>query len=543
MVRIRAVLDILACAAALIGFLPLFPYLDPLPRLLFIAALIGGIVADRTGHTLGNRLSTLLSVALFVYYASQFNRANLVVPAANLLTVLMAVRLASEKSARHYLQIFALALFGLASYSLFNLSAAFLAYLFLYVMLIGVALVILTFYSQNSDTRFTRLGLQRVVTVAGLLPLAAIPPALLFFFILPRTQYPLWNFLNMATVQTTGVSDTVHPGRTAATSEARTVAFRAHTPQLAKDRLYWRAVVLNTYNGSAWVRQPPPAGKEDGPVGGQTVVQNIYPEPSTSPFLVALNLPRQLNGVRATFAPDLVATRSATGGRRGKYEAVSASGDVISAPHGIDRGFYLALPTTVSPRIRALAGAVAQQHDDAAKVLFLKNYYRDGKFIYATTGMPTGGDPIAAFLFDKHRGNCEFFASSAALVLRAAGVPTRLVGGYYGGVFNELGSYYVVTDDTAHVWLEVYLSGKGWETVDPSTWASNAAILGERELGVLHKLQLAIDTASYFWNLTVINYDLERQLQILNQVGGMRYHAWPAFRGKRLLGTVLLPTL
>jgi transglutaminase-like putative cysteine protease len=532
MVRIKTVLDILACAVALLGFLPLFPYLGLMPRVLFLVALVGGWFADRRGYVLNTRLSTAISIVLFLLYSSQFSRSNLVVPAANLLTVLMAVRLASEKSARHYLQGFALALFGLASYSLFNLSAVFLVYLFLLLVLLGIALVILTFYSENAETSFTRSGLRWVMGEAAFLPLAAIPLMLFFFFILPRTQYPLWNFLNGAAVQTTGVSDTVRPGRTATAGEVKTVAFRAQMPRLGQNQLYWRAIVLNSYKGSAWVRQPPPAGEEGRPTEGEKVAQTIYPEPSGSSFLVTLNLPLRLSGARESFSPDLVVTRTAPGGRRGKYEAVSGVGGTVAAPRGIDRGFYVALPDTLSPRLRAVARTIAQQQGDAARLRALETWYRDGKFLYATTGMPTGDDPIDAFLFTKRRGNCEFFASSAALILRAAGVPTRLVGGYYGGIYNELGNYYVVSDDMAHVWLEVYIVGKGWETVDPSGWARNAAVLGERgRLGLLRKVQLAVDAAGYFWNLTVINYDLERQVQILNRANsGLRRLSWPSIR-------------
>ncbi len=128
---------------------------------------------------------------------------------------------------------------------------------------------------------------------------------------------------------------------------------------------------------------------------------------------------------------------------------------------------------------------------------------------------------LSSFSLIKKQGHCEFFASSFALLLRAAGVPCRLVGGYLGGEYNELGGYYLVTDDKAHVWVEAYIEGSGWVRIDPSSFATNAGEVwttaGSRSLKL--RIALVLDSLNYAWNRSVISYDFEQQMNIARNVG------------------------
>jgi hypothetical protein len=159
--------------------------------------------------------------------------------------------------------------------------------------------------------------------------------------------------------------------------------------------------------------------------------------------------------------------------------------------------------------------------DDRAKIGLLENYFRNGSYRYSTRDLPTGDKAIEHFLFDKKQGHCEFFASSFALLLRAAGVPCRLVGGYLGGEYNDIGGYYLVNDAKAHVWVEAYIEGSGWLRIDPSSFAANAgevwAASGIRSLKL--RISLMLDSFNYAWNRSVINYDFEQQLNIANNIG------------------------
>jgi hypothetical protein len=189
---------------------------------------------------------------------------------------------------------------------------------------------------------------------------------------------------------------------------------------------------------------------------------------------------------------------------------------------GPDRAFYLKLPGNMGPRIKSLADDIRHNGEsDARRVELLETFFRNGNYRYATRGLPTGANALEQFLFEKRQGHCEFFASAFALVLRAAGVPARLVGGYLGGEYNELGGYYLVSADMAHVWVEALVTGTGWVRIDPSSLAQNAdAFLGRAPTrNWLGTLRLATDSFNHTWNRTIITYDFERQAEAARSAG------------------------
>ncbi len=542
MVRISALLDILTYCIALLGYAPLSPYLETVPRVILPAAIIGGLFADRKGWRLAGPIPTIVSILFFVFYVARFSRENLVGPAVNLLIVLLAVRLISEKKTRHYLQIFALSLFSLAGSSLFSLDILFLAYLVLLLVLIAVALVILTFHAADDHLAISRGRMKTLLSVAFLMPAGALPLMCVFFIILPRTQYPLWNFLNVGGSTVAGFSEKVQPGAASSVGAVKNAAFRASCQQLPKERLYWRGAVLNTLVANTWVRGEIPAGESGHITNAGTVHQTIYPESGRPGYLFALNAPTRVSGIRASLSGDLVLKTAIATGRRVKYEVESVPGGTIETRKGIDRSYYLRLPRPLSPAMAAVAGDIAEKgKNNAEKVELLKNFFRSTNIAYATSDLPVSADPLDEFLFRNKRGNCEFFASSFAVLLRSAGVQSRLVGGYYGGEHNELGGYYLVTEEMAHVWVEAYLDGKGWVMIDPSALSANFLKVGEeRDSGLGYRLRMYLDTCNYYWTMAVIAYDLEKQFQLVNNIDfqmkriSFPLHAWKAL----LLGGV-----
>lgn len=522
MVPVKTVLDILALLTGLLGTAPLFLYLGRIPQLLFPAVLAFAAFGAWKGlPPLRGWRATILTGIFFSYYALQFSRDNVVQPAANLLVVLLAIRLAGEKIPRNYLQIYALSLFALAASSAFSLSGVFLLYLALLLLSIAVSLVLLTFFTVDSRLSLTRRGMRRVALVAAAMPAASVPLILLFFILLPRPQFPLWNFLAPSGEKGTGLSDRVAPGSAANVGEVATPVLRARSRKLPQGDLYWRGVVFNVPRGNAWVRADVSEGEPRPPKAVAMVRQTIFSETTGSPYLVALDTPWSMSGVRSEKSFDLVFRKTGASGGRLKYDTASSVHSAIETRGGIDREFYLKLPERLSPRVLALGRSFADQGaSDSERLSMLEGYFHSAGFRYAKRDLPRAADPIDEFLFEKKTGNCEFFASSFALLLRTAGVPSRLVGGYYGGEFNELGGYYLVTESMAHVWVEVFLEGTGWVRRDPSTFA--VGFSGGREAGrqgLLRKARLIVDTLSYYWNQAVITYDLDKQLRLVNATG------------------------
>lgn len=521
MVAISALTAVLSYAIALCGIVPLFPFLATAPRVALAAGMLAGIWQDRRGAwPVKNRLFNLAVVPVFLYYALQFSAANPVQPVVSVLAIMLAVRLCGEKSVRHYLQIAALSLFCLAASSLFDLSPVFLLYLALMLLLVAVSLVLLTFHSMDSRMVLPRAQLRKVLAAGAMMPLASLPLLAIFFPLLPRTQIPLWNILAAPTARTSGFSDKVEPGASAVAEESRSIAFRAEMPRQPQQQLYWRATVFNRMDGNRWVRDaavPPERLLYRGP----RIVQTIYPEPGPYRALFGLDAPASVALPRAQGAPDGVFEYPGPIARRLSYRAESVTSGILATASGIDRAFYLRLPPHIPERVKRLADNVKQRGtSDAERLTLLEQYFRNGNYRYSMRGLPTGEDALEQFLFEKKQGHCEFFASAFALLLRAAGVPARLVGGFLGGDYNELGGYYLVTDDMAHVWVEAYID-QHWVRIDPSGFARNAGAVwgsGKRRNPVMN-LRLFLDSLNHTWNRAIVTYDFEQQVEIARNTG------------------------
>jgi transglutaminase-like putative cysteine protease len=367
----------------------------------------------------------------------------------------------------------------------------------------------------------TKADLKRILLSGLLMPLLAVPLLLLFFLILPRTQMPLWHIFPPMPSRTTGYSETVEPGSQSSIAESHSLAFRAEMPRLAQSQLYWRGTVFNRTDGNKWTRnsQPP---SEQTLFKGKTVKQIFYPEPTQSRVLIALDRPLNLEMQRMSRSQDYVFELWRTAGRRISYSAVSQTNGLTAQSNPINRRYYLQLPEHLPDRVTSLASQITSSgKDDRAKIELLENYFRNGNYRYLTRDLPTGDRALEQFLFDNKQGHCEFFASSFALLLRAAAVPCRLVGGYLGGDYNDLGGYYLVTDAKAHVWVEAYIEGSGWLRMDPSSFAANAGDVWKPpgSPGLKLRITLLLDSFNYNWNRSVISFDFEQQLNIANQIG------------------------
>lgn len=544
MTAISALIAFFSYAVALCGIVPLFPWLTPVPRLLLVAGLAAGIWQSiRGGWPLKNWLLNASIVPVFLFYAAQFSRSNAVQPVVSLLAIMLAVRLVGEKSGRHYLQILALSLFCLASSSLFDLSPLFLVYLALLLILVALSLVLLTFHDHDSRMLLSYRDLRRVMAAGLLMPLASVPLLLFFFPLLPRTQLPLWNISGAPQARSSGLSDRVEPGRSERAADSTLLAFRAEMPRLPQQRLYWRNTVFNRLEGNRWVRDDsvPP----EQPVYPPTrISQVIYPEPGLSRFLIGLDVPANSTAPRARANPDATRELRSSGSRRLSYRVDSAADGLLAVTDGIDRDFYLQLPSTIPQSIARLADRIRMTADtDERRLELLEQYFRSNDYRYSMQGLPTGEHALERFLFETRQGHCEFFASSFALLARSAGIPARLVGGYLGGEYNEVGGYYLVSEGMAHVWVELFIDGRGWRRVDPSSFARNAgAVWGApRRRTLLLRLRMTLDSLDHVWNRSVISYDFERQVDVARSVT-LRLQALTL---KRLLkgGLVLLGLL
>ena len=387
------------------------------------------------------------------------------------------------------------------------------------------------------------------LTEAARLTVLSLPFMAVLFILFPRVQGPLWGLPADAFSALTGLSDTMTPGALARLSESGAIAFRAtfDGPPPPRAQRYWRGPVLTRFDGHTWRAAHLPA--RDVPayaVSGRTYTYTLTLEPHDRPWLLALDFPDAQAGLRYGADFQLLAREPV----RSRLRQTLAS--YPDTPVGLDeppilRRLALALPAGANPRTVAagsqLRANAVRADDIPARGIALM---RDARLTYTLEPPPLGEDDVDAFLFDTRQGFCEHFAAAFVVLMRAAGVPARVVTGYQGGEINPVDGSLEVRQSDAHAWAEVWLAGRGWLRVDPTAASAPARIerglaaalpdtghlplLMRPELAWLQGLQHHLDALNHRWNQWVLGYNPARQRDLLAGLG-LGEVDWPQLTG------------
>ena len=380
------------------------------------------------------------------------------------------------------------------------------------------------------------LGARERLRRVGAMAAIGLPLALAAFWLFPRMATPLWGVPERA-ITRTGLSDSMRPGdwidMLVDDSPALRVSFDGATPPTSE--MYWRGPVLWDYDGrewtaSRWLGALPAATVRHGPV---RYSYELEVEPTERRMLVALELPTDVpDGVRTDYEHTLASGRPLTAITRWRMAAAApVAFDLDLRP--VARQAALRLPRGFNPRTVALARqwraeAGEGPRADAAIANRALEWIR-AEFGY-TLSMPLlGRHAMDEFLFEHQQGSCEHFSSSYVVLMRAAGIPARVVTGYVGGYRNPFGDYWIVRNSDAHAWAEIWLAGRGWVRVDPT-----AAVAPERiydtvadrasrnpaGLGALSPMFDLGDWMRRGWNDLVLGFDADRQRRMLHALGG-----------------------
>lgn len=376
-----------------------------------------------------------------------------------------------------------------------------------------------------------------LITASRML-LQAGPVMLVLFFLFPRVQGPLWGLPQDAYAGVTGLSDTMSPGSISALSTSDAIAFRVKfegTPP-PRGRLYWRGPVLSEFDGFTWSAARPRLRKLSLEVRGEPVDYEVTLEPHNRNWLFALEMPSRIPPT-ARLTADYMAISLPPVRSRIRYQMRSYTD--FRASSGSDPEeltHLLRLPPEVDPRARALASEWRESlPDSAAIVRRALEFFRGNRFEYTLLPPALGRDSIDEFLFGTKQGFCEHFASSFVFLMRAAGVPARVVTGYQGGDTNPVDGYMVVRQADAHAWAEIWLPEAGWTRVDPTA----AAVPVRIEQGIaaaaprgallplfmrsgsslLKSLRNNWEALTNNWNQWVLGYNPDRQREMLSRLG------------------------
>lgn len=365
------------------------------------------------------------------------------------------------------------------------------------------------------------------------LVLLGLPVALAVFWLFPRIASPLWGVPDRAQART-GLSDSMSPGDwvdlLTDDSVAARVRFFGATPP--RDAMYWRGPVLWDFDGRTWTqprgfdfRAPPPV--QPSPVRWD---YQIDVEPTDRRQLVALDLPLAAPAdTRLTLSHSLVTMRPLAGLTRWRMASSPPQRFQATLPDALRRR-ALALPGGYNPRTLALARELRQRHgaDDAAIANHALDWIRR-EFAYSLAAPPLGEHTVDEFLFGTRTGYCEHFAGAFTILMRAAGIPARVVTGYAGGEHNAIGDYWMLRNSDAHAWVEVWLAGRGWTRVDPTAAVAPERIHGTagaaRTGGLFDTLQAPGGLAQVGdwmrrnWNDLVLGFDAQRQERMFRPLG------------------------
>jgi transglutaminase-like putative cysteine protease len=368
----------------------------------------------------------------------------------------------------------------------------------------------------------------RFATVGRLL-IIGLPLALAAFWLFPRIGTPLWGVPERALARP-GLSGEMSPGDWIDLLGDDRPALRAKFfgPEPQTREMYWRGPVLWDFDGRTWTQPRWLQGLPPAPVahGAATWDYEIELEPTDRRQLVALELPTGT-------PPDTLLTLDygLYAGRRldtvTRWRMQSAPPSTFEPELKVMlRQVALRLPEGFNPRTLALARQWRREagSDDGAIVQRYLAWVRSD-FAY-TLGTPLlGRNSVDEFLFEQRAGFCEHFSSSFVVLMRAAGIPARVVTGYVGGYRNRYGDYWVVRRMDAHAWAEVWLAGRGWVRVDPTAAVAPERIydtLEDRTAGAFGGLAPMLDMGDWMrrgWNDFMLGFDAARQQRLLQPLG------------------------
>ncbi len=456
----------------------------------------------------------------------------------SLFAMMMALKFAETQRNRDFYIIWIIGLFYLVGQFLTNQSMSLALYLLLLVT--GLYMVLLR-YNRGRPTPPKQLA-----RFVGLTLLQAIPLVVVLFLLFPRLNNPLWNIkLPDSGTGITGLSDHMEPGSINRLIQSKEPVLRAEFSgkQPENSQLYWRGPVLWRTDGKRWYSQPSfDVDRKPEPlrVAEGKLTYRLIVEPHGKKWVLPLDLPATAPALTDMSIDYQIIAHTAINQRR-QFNLVSYTRFETGELTAGERSAALDIPANITYRTKELvrqwveAAMVQRDVVDSALSMFHRDY-----FVYTLTPPRLDNNPTDSFLFDTKAGFCEHYASSFTLLMRLAGIPSRVVTGYLGGEYNELGNYYIIRQSDAHAWSEVWLEDTGWTRVDPTASVAperiHNAILFDTEdsLGspisfrvsddyllawVTRKIRLSLDTLNMNWHIWILNYDNAKQADLLKWLG------------------------
>ncbi len=376
----------------------------------------------------------------------------------------------------------------------------------------------------------------------------SIPLLVGLFILFPRLVIFQSKPANRVIVQS-GFNEDLNPGRFSEVALSNQMVFRAEfkNNRMNAEELYWRGTVLNISKGFVW--QKGVVDKVLVPAndrGIEAINYKVILEPLSLKNIFVLDKPVRIVAASTpiselsfgSYALNELQTQQVQFEAKSVFNSTETDYD---DPPNLQK--YLYAPD-LAPKTRGLVKEISEKNPTPkARIAALQKFFAQKGFIY-TLKPEFYQNNMDEFLFERKKGFCEHFAASFASVARALGVPSRVVLGYQGGIYNPVGNFWKISQRDAHSWVEVGLEGR-WVRIDPTALVAplRIAIGGENYFSlsedeqilfsknrewkkpqnlqvIISQVSLYFENLNYVWTVFLLNYDLQTQIDYLKQFQG-----------------------
>lgn len=506
-----------------------------------------------TKVNLSSIVLTLFALSGCIAIAVTASNLGILISMIHLLTFAYVLKAFEIQQRKDFYQVCLLGIFLLASALIFKQNLLFSVFVIL--GLIVNLMVLLQVFSPHKSL----LGTAKTITI---LLLQSSLLAIVLFVVFPRLT-PFWQVPSAQSAQT-GLSDEVQPGDIAKLALSGDLAFRVNfnggdIPQY--DKLYWRAMTLEQYDGRKWSRVTKDSNNQPASsqipfipfTSGKSIDYNVIVEPSHQVWLFGLTVATSEDS-SLRFMDDYTVQSRSVLSQTSHYQLTSylqAPLDLTISKSKKQRN--LSIVKGSNPRLEQLGNELKQQYanpvDRSNAVLKL---FREQAYFYTLKPPLLINNSLDQFFFDTKAGFCVYYASAYTYLMRAAGIPSRIVTGYLGGEYNnasssqntnnentQQGGHLSIYQYDAHAWSEIWIAGIGWQRVDPTAavdpqrvengWSTEllsqqSALSSDlfglykfRKIAWLNAIRLQFDALDYQWTRWVLGYSNEQQYNLLKR--------------------------
>ncbi|MEQ1485048.1 DUF3488 and transglutaminase-like domain-containing protein [Methyloglobulus sp.] len=454
----------------------------------------------------------------------------------SLFLVALGLKLMEIKSERDLYLINYLAFIVAASQFLYEQSILMAAYILFVSCVLLATLVYINSYVAQTATSLKK---------AAVIIAQAIPMTIVVFILFPRVEAPRWLLFQDDHQARMGLSDSMEPGSITDLGMSDELVFRVKfTGDIpAPNQRYWRGPVLTQTDGKKWTQVNDlfnQSYSDKTIFSGPAYQYTLLMEPQEKNWVYALDLPAEYpQPIRQNANYQLILLGRLD--KRKEFKLTSYPRYNTGAISTTEYQDARQLPSATSDNIKQL---VSQLHGfDSTPEVFINqllNHFRKEDFHYTLTPPLMEENPIETFLFETRYGFCSHYASAFVYLMRVANIPARVVTGYQGGEFNEVGNFLEIKQADAHAWAEVWLDNKGWVRVDPTaaiaperieknidinrlvpggliSYASSGA--GQSAFNLLKQARQLWSNVDYNWQRWVINYNNANQSSFMSSFG------------------------